>query len=398
MILILCGLPLSGKTTIARNLAKLFDADLIEVDAVGTSLGYQTRDEEVWQRIFSEAEKSMRAGLKAGRTVIFDATNYRRAFRKRLLAIATTYKTEAFVIWVNPPFKLVKQRFQSNFAGKLRPHHKVSKQDWLEVVDDFQPPDEGEPFIELRTTIKLAERMRLLVLYDRLKQQYGPQGWWPVTTRVSSKPMYQGGPTNEREQFEVCLGAILTQNTAWSNVEKALSALHQHGVMDCSAVLKTPEVRLARWIRPSGYFNQKAKKLKAFCIFLAAGYTGRLTKLFALNLRELRTALLAVKGIGPETADSIILYAARKPVFVIDAYTRRIMKRLGYQEQSYEELQDLFLRLLPQTTKLFDEYHALIVRHAKVSCRKTPLCGDCGLRSVCKYGRKETLRGLELHC
>lgn len=179
------------------------------------------------------------------------------------------------------------------------------------------------------------------------------------------------------------LGAILTQNTAWTNVEKAIAGLKQAGGLDAQSILHMDEARLAGLIRPSGYFNQKAARLKLFCAFYLehGGEAGM------AQLNDPRAALLALKGIGPETADSILLYALHKPVFVIDAYTRRIFSRLGLCEAdiSYHALQDWFHAQLPADVPMFNEYHALIVQHAKRHCRSSPGCGGCPLGDICGF-------------
>jgi len=216
---------------------------------------------------------------------------------------------------------------------------------------------------------------RLIEVYHRLYAHFGPQHWWPHS---------RGGA------FEIIVGAILTQNTAWTNVEKALANLRRARWLTPGALHRAPTARLARLIRPSGYFNLKAKKLKAFTRFLFAEHRGRLAHLFALDSARLREELLAVYGIGPETADSIILYAARQPIFVVDAYTRRVFARLGLAraEVSYDEWQALFMRNLPHAELMFNEYHALIVALGKQVCRKrVPRCGECPLRETCLTGR-----------
>ena len=207
-------------------------------------------------------------------------------------------------------------------------------------------------------------RSELLGIYQKLYACYGPQYWWPGDS-----------------PFEIMLGAVLTQNTAWSNVERAIANLKGAGLLDLQALLQTPEAELAHYIRPAGYFNVKAKRLLSLCRFLTeqAG-------LVDLNDRELRERLLAVHGIGPETADDILLYAFERPVFVIDAYTRRLFSRLGLVEPhaGYETLRRTFEQALGPDVPLYNEYHALIVRHAKDFCRTRPVCENCCLRSSCK--------------
>ncbi len=215
---------------------------------------------------------------------------------------------------------------------------------------------------------------QLTDIYVRLYARFGAQHWWPGDGA-----------------FEVIVGAILTQNTAWTNVEKAMANLKRARLLHPGRMHRATAARLARLIRPSGYFNLKAKKLKAFTRYLFAEHRGSLVRLFHLDTATLRAELLAVYGIGPETADSIILYAARQPIFVIDAYTRRIMARLGLarDDASYDELQRLFMEHLPREERLFNEYHALLVALGKNICRKSaPRCGECPLREVCATGGK----------
>ena len=210
----------------------------------------------------------------------------------------------------------------------------------------------------------------LLEVYERLFTRYGPQYWWPA-----------------QEPFEVVVGAILTQSAAWTNVEKAIANLREADVMTPAALLALPSDRLAMLVRPSGYFNAKARKLKAFVQRLHFCYNGDLDRLFALDRAELRRELLSIHGIGEETADSIILYAARKPAFVIDAYTKRIVRRLGLAPASdcYGAFQALFAENVPEDERLYNEYHALLVRLGKEACRKTPLCSECCLRDMCRH-------------
>ena len=220
-------------------------------------------------------------------------------------------------------------------------------------------------------------REALLDIYNRLHAAYGPQGWWPGGSR-----------------FEVVVGAILTQAAAWTNVEKAIDNLKAAGVLSPRGIRETPVDELARLIYPTGYHNAKARKLKAFVGMLFDRHGGDLGRLFALPLPELRRELLATHGIGPETADAMILYAANRPQFVIDAYTRRVFGRLGLApaREDYGSWQCMFEGALPPDAPLFNEYHALIDRHAKTFCRKEPLCDQCFLREDCSYGRVPTGR------
>ncbi len=204
----------------------------------------------------------------------------------------------------------------------------------------------------------------LLDVYQRLFREYGPQHWWPA-----------------EEPFEVITGAILTQSAAWTNVDKAISNLKRAGALTPAAMRRTPQEKLAALIHSCGYFNAKARKLKAFADWLGAKYNDDLDRLFKQGIPEIRRQLLGVYGIGEETADSIILYAGYKPVFVIDAYTRRIISRLGLAPPNnrYSAYQTLFTANLPSDVKLFNEYHALLVRLAKEVCRTKPLCHKCCL-------------------
>jgi endonuclease-3 related protein len=221
---------------------------------------------------------------------------------------------------------------------------------------------------------KAAMNEQLGEIYTRLFACFGAQSWWPGDGA-----------------FEVIVGAILTQNTAWTNVEKAITNLKHARRLNPTRMHQLPPSRLAQLIRPSGYFNLKAKKLKAFTRYLFTAHHGRLKHLFRLDTGALRDELLAVYGIGPETADSIILYAARQPIFVIDAYTRRIMARLGlaHDDSSYDDLQHLFMDHLPHHEPLFNEYHALFVALGKGFCKKSkPRCGECPLLELCPTGQR----------
>ena len=221
-------------------------------------------------------------------------------------------------------------------------------------------------------------------IYNTLLKEYGTQRWWPTTPRGKEKPVYNSGPKNEQQIFEVMVGAILTQNTAWQNVEQAIVNINREKIMNPEKLNNLSKCFIAKTIRPSGYFNMKAQKLKNLAVFIVNNPIKIIKKLPANKLRE---KLLEVNGIGPETADSIILYAFNKPTFVIDAYTKRIFSRLGlcHESVSYDELQKLFTDKLPCEAELFNEYHALIVKHAKESCRKTPLCSECCIKEKCSF-------------
>jgi endonuclease-3 related protein len=201
-------------------------------------------------------------------------------------------------------------------------------------------------------------------LYKRLWQAFGPQGWWPGET-----------------PFEVALGAILTQNTNWNNVAKVMARLRAEGLLTAAALTALPEAELAELFRPAGYYNLKARRVMNFLTFLREEYQGSLELMTRHPLEKLRPRLLSVKGIGPETADSILLYALEKPTFVVDAYTFRILSRhqLAPESCAYEDLRRLFMDHLPGDVGLYQEYHALLVRLGKEWCRPQPLCQSCFL-------------------
>lgn len=205
----------------------------------------------------------------------------------------------------------------------------------------------------------------LLRYYDRLRGHFGPQHWWPARTR-----------------FEVIVGALLAQNTNWANVEKALANLRRREQLVATRLSRLSAVRLARLLRPSGYYRQKTRTVRRFLRHLKLHYGGSLARLFRRPTRSLRAELLSLPGIGEETADSILLYAGGRPVFVIDAYTRRVLGRHGLAppQASYRDLQDFFHRHLPRNSVLFNEYHALLVAVGKNYChREGPDCAACPL-------------------
>lgn len=205
---------------------------------------------------------------------------------------------------------------------------------------------------------------RLLNIYETLYQAFGPQGWWPGES-----------------PFEVAVGAILTQNTAWQNVERAIQSLKETGRFSPQGLLSLSREELAQRIRSSGYFRLKADRLRAFLTFLVDRYGGSLEKLFQEDPVALRETLLRIRGIGPETADSILLYAGGIPIFVVDAYTRRVFSRHGLipETASYEEIQTLCMTHLPRDPDLYNEFHALIVRVGKACCKPMPRCDGCPL-------------------
>ncbi|HKW89525.1 MAG TPA: hypothetical protein VJN21_12295 [Candidatus Acidoferrales bacterium] len=198
-----------------------------------------------------------------------------------------------------------------------------------------------------------------------LADSLGPQHWWPGKT-----------------PFEVIVGAILTQNTSWTNVERAIANLKRKKLLSPLGIESVPVRSLEKLIRSSGYFRQKAKKLKTFVRFLREEYDGSLARMFRRPASELREKLLAVHGIGPETADSILLYAARKDVFVVDAYTKRILSRHGWaaEDVKYEEMRSLIEDNLPRDVSLYNEFHAQLVQVGKNWCRpRGPRCSECPL-------------------
>jgi endonuclease-3 related protein len=205
-------------------------------------------------------------------------------------------------------------------------------------------------------------------IYTALLDHFGPQHWWPGET-----------------PFEVLVGAVLTQNTSWTNVSRAIHNLRDENLLSLAALAGLPEETLAEKIRPAGYYNLKARRLKNLlaCIAGDEASAGDLDRFFAQETLTLREKLLAVKGIGPETADAILLYAAHKPIFVVDAYTYRMLTRHGLisAETDYAEMQELFMDTLPADAALYNEYHALIVRLGKEYCKKSrPRCPQCPLR------------------
>ena len=217
----------------------------------------------------------------------------------------------------------------------------------------------------------MTTREELLQIYERLLERYGPQDWWPGDTR-----------------FEIMVGAVLTQAAAWTNVEKAISNLVDAGVLSPRAIRELDESELARHIYPSGYFNAKARKLKALVEYLGNRFDDDLDAMSREDAGALRAELLGVYGIGEETADDIMLYAVGMATFVADNYTRRMFSRLGIvpEKGSYSAYRAMFMDNLPSDRNLFQQYHALIVQLGKDVCRKRPRCGDCCLLVVCPTG------------
>ena len=210
----------------------------------------------------------------------------------------------------------------------------------------------------------------LLDIYRRLLAHFGPQHWWPA-----------------QEPFEVIVGAILTQSAAWGNVEKAIANLRAAEALSPGALRRLSRSKLAKLVHPCGYYNAKALKLKSFAFWLGNHYKDDLDRFFDNDTGDLRRQLLSIHGIGRETADSIVLYAANKPIFVIDAYTRRVISRIGLapEKDSYAAYQAFFTEHLPPDAELFNEYHALLVCQGKNVCRRHPLCQQCCLSDICQF-------------
>lgn len=209
----------------------------------------------------------------------------------------------------------------------------------------------------------------LIWIFDKLLSFFGPQHWWPAESKL-----------------EIIVGAILTQNISWNNVEKAILNLEDKDLLSIDGILNTDIESLALLIKPAGYYNQKSRYLKNICGFVRENYKS-LDEFLSQDSIKLRNKLLKIKGIGPETADSIILYAAEKPVFVVDAYTKRIFHRLGLIKQnlSYDKVQRFFMKNLPKDVGLYNQYHALIVKLGKQNCsNKNPDCGYCPLNEICE--------------
>lgn len=210
---------------------------------------------------------------------------------------------------------------------------------------------------------------QLLAIYSKLLGAFGPQHWWPA-----------------QSPFEVIVGAILTQNTAWTNVERAIEGLRKADLLTPAALAQMPLAGLQEVIRPAGFYRQKSLRLQRIAALLAEGHAGDVERFLAGSLIDVRRMLLNLHGIGPETADSILLYAGGHPSFVVDAYTMRIFTRLGFLrgQEGYESVRSFFMAHLPNETPLFNEYHALIVALAKCSCRKrAPRCAECPLGGIC---------------
>ena len=212
-----------------------------------------------------------------------------------------------------------------------------------------------------------SQKKYLMEIYDLLFNAFGPQRWWPGET-----------------PFEIAVGAILTQNTNWGNVEKAINNLKKQKSLNAKTLHNMADKKLALLIKPAGYYNIKTKRLKKFLDFFTNHYKGSIEKMKTEDKEALREKLLNINGIGPETADSILLYALEKPIFVIDAYTKRALVRHGIvsERSTYHEMQEIFHKNLPQDTTLFNEFHALFVKLGKDFCRTKPRCEACPLKGI----------------
>ncbi len=224
-------------------------------------------------------------------------------------------------------------------------------------------------------------------IYSILKKTYKKQGWWPIFSDQKGSSEYNvGAPRDDSDRFEIVIGAVLTQNVAWKNVEKALGALKKNGILSPRKLHRADDKIIASCIRPAGYYNQKTIKIKNFlACFKTVNYS--FEKLKMMKTAVLRQWLLDINGIGPETADSILLYAMNRKIFVVDAYTKRIFSRLNLisADDSYGSVQDFFHREFGGTIKGYNEYHALIVAHGKDVCKNKPLCSGCCLNHTCFF-------------
>lgn len=210
--------------------------------------------------------------------------------------------------------------------------------------------------------------MNFLKIYKKFLEHFGTQGWWPAESK-----------------FEIILGAILTQQTTWKNVEKVIENLKNKNLLDPSKLANAKLGEIEKLIRQTGFYKQKARRLRDFSKYLVERYNGDLGKLFSKPLNELRKELLNLSGIGYETADSILLYAGNKRIFVIDAYTKRLCERLGIKRKGYEKLRIFFEKNLPRNIGIYKEFHALIVQLGKNYCKIKPVCNKCPLNAVCTF-------------
>lgn len=215
-----------------------------------------------------------------------------------------------------------------------------------------------------RTGLRAERKALLLEIYEKLFAAFGPQHWWPART-----------------PFEVILGAILAQNTAWKNAAAAIANLDRNGLLSLEGLCGLDGAQLEALVRPSGFYRQKAKRIMTFCDHIQKNYHGCLEQFLDQDMEPLRQELLTIRGIGPETADSIVLYAAFKPSFVVDAYTWRIFSRHAWIDEtiSYDDLREYFMEALELDVQMYQEFHALVVRTGHLYCRRKPLCQMCPL-------------------
>jgi endonuclease-3 related protein len=216
--------------------------------------------------------------------------------------------------------------------------------------------------------------MSLTRIYYQLLNHFGKQNWWPVTDR-------------KNPEFEIMIGAILTQQTSWKQVEKAISALRKNSLLSPKALANTNIKTIEKLVKPSGFYKQKARRIANFSKYLVKNYRSNLNKLFNKSIEKLREELLLLEGVGKETVDNILLYAANKLIFPVDAYTFRIFHRLGLiSTNSYDELQKFIQNQLPNNLEIYKEFRALIVKLGKTYCKTKPLCNNCPLTKECNYG------------
>jgi len=242
--------------------------------------------------------------------------------------------------------------------------------------------------VDNQLLIQMTMKLTPVALYKKLKEELGHQKWWPIDNSYHKK-------NRSDPRFEIIVGAILTQNTAWSNVEKVLTKIKSKQVLDIEKIVKIDIKDLRNMIKPSGFYNQKTDRLKNIATYLHVNYNDDFDFFFNKELKDIREELLSLNGIGPETADSILLYAGNMPIFVVDAYTKRICKRLPLNTNiSYYEIQQYFEEGLckeyskKERTQVYNELHALIVKLAKNQCKTKPECIKCPLRKCCRFGKK----------
>ena len=224
--------------------------------------------------------------------------------------------------------------------------------------------------------MNVSSNKQVLHIHQLLSDHFGSLHWWPADS-----------------PFEVVIGAILTQNTAWINVERAIHNLKQADTVSPERVAVIPVAQLEELIKPSGFFRQKATRLQNLAQHLVEDWQNDLADLCGGPIDDARKRLLALSGVGPETADSILLYAAKRPSFVVDAYTKRIFDRIGLLQgrEKYDEIRLMFMQNLPEQVELYNEYHAQIVQLAKTCCRKNkPLCSECPLNDICRFSNHQT--------